>query len=205
MSDFMSYVQPLFRTLGWEKLKSNTSNTFIRSNYIWLAFVPAAAKVLQKLESPLEIGVGDASITLVLELPFSWQLFYWGAISFIVAHLIYLWRCPAYIRMFTDYQDYKRHGLYPAAIFNVYKKSGQRSERIDRLIDKVKNDVPLTSLQGNDEPHPELLQVEAEVFFYYCFRADSYHKFERFICTWALRVGYILFAIVFLRDIEQLL
>lgn len=89
----------------WEQIKSKTGTPFVRSNYIWLGLVPAAAENLQEVDSEVQLSLGESNITIVMQLPFSWQLFYWGAVAFVLAHISFLSFCPPYIRKINDFQD----------------------------------------------------------------------------------------------------
>lgn len=191
----MKMVQQLERlvaTLGWEHISGKTDNSFIRSNYIWLALVPAAAKVLQNVQDEVVISLGESQIDLVMELPFSWHLFYWGAVSFVLAHLLYIWQCPPYTRRFHDIEVYRRLGLWPEAIFNVYKKGADKSDRIDKLIEEGSSGLT---------PGPRLLNIEAEVFNFLLSKENKKKPIARWFCTWFLHIGYILFSIVFMQNL----
>lgn len=52
---------------------------------------------------------GDYALTL--ELPFSWKFFYFAAVSFTLAAVLFAWKCPPLIRLFDDWSDYKNKGV----------------------------------------------------------------------------------------------
>lgn len=82
------------------------------------------------------------------------------------------------------------------AIFQIHKKVGPPSNRIDDLIKEF-------VLTGGIKiaTSPKAVDVEAEVFNYLVSKNDRAHPKARFFSTWALRIGYTFFAIPFLQNL----
>jgi len=92
---------------SWSALRSLGNSRLLRSSYFWLIAVPIAAKFLGSLPSDVAIPVeGGGSIRLILELPFSWQLFYYGAVFTALGNLIYSWKCPKIVQDYRGFADY---------------------------------------------------------------------------------------------------
>ena len=84
--------------LSWKTISLFGNNKLINKSYVYLFFVPIAAKFLSKLKSPLEFKINDIVYSFVFDLPFNWQLFYYSAISFTIGVIIYNFRAPLIIR-----------------------------------------------------------------------------------------------------------
>ncbi|WP_425400367.1 hypothetical protein [Aeoliella sp.] len=68
----------------WSWLKSLGLGAWAKLAFVWIILVPIAAKFLSAIKSPVEVAFGGDPIPLSFELPFSWKLFYFGAIAFTV-------------------------------------------------------------------------------------------------------------------------
>lgn len=187
----------LIQTQVWEQLSAQTNTAFTRSNYIWLGIVPATAKVLEKVGDEIQIAFGGAEIIIVMDLPFSWHLFYWGAVFFVIAHITYLSFCPAFIRNYKNFEDYKRMGYAVTATVDRYRKEPKfKSRKIDSIIDGEERAYDAPS--GFNSPEEE---TEVAVFYHLMESYNEATPKARLICTWALRAGYVLFGIVFAQNL----
>lgn len=99
----------LFWGSTWADLRSFGNSRLIRTSYIWLFLVPAAAKVLDPLtEMPLSLAkLGIIEEPVVLHLPTAWAAFYFMSLAFAVAQTIYYFRCPQLVKQFTSYGEYE--------------------------------------------------------------------------------------------------
>lgn len=86
------------KIFSWTNVRKFGVSKFVQSSFVWIAIVPLIAKVLSKMNSLLVIPIGDEKYVFVLELPFSWQLFFFSAISFSLATIIYFVWCPRIIK-----------------------------------------------------------------------------------------------------------
>ena len=60
-------------------------------------------------------------IKLDLELPFSWQMFFWGAFFASIANLIYVFKCPDIIKMFENYSEFESSGRGKQQLLNIFE------------------------------------------------------------------------------------
>lgn len=79
---------------------------FSKSSYYYLVIIPILVKLTEFLDNPFTLIVGQNSIKLNLELPFSWYLFYFGAISIAIGTFIYQIFCPNFIKKFQNYGQF---------------------------------------------------------------------------------------------------
>jgi hypothetical protein len=70
------------------KLKLN------KSSYYFLVIAPIIVKALEKVNNPFFMKVGGSDIQINLEPPFSWYLFYFGAVAIVIGSLLYQIFCP---------------------------------------------------------------------------------------------------------------
>ena len=106
------------KALPWTVLTRLGKSKVLKSSYFWIVFVPIAAKIFEKLPETFPISSGPPIVELVLELPFSWEMFYFASCCFGVASLIFTALCPPLVKNFSDLQDYKGLGLTDKQLIN---------------------------------------------------------------------------------------
>src|SRR5262249_2600385 len=114
---FVRYNAPI---MLWSTLKEYGTGRWVRWSYFWLFFVPIAAKFLSDVQDIISFDLGNQHVELNMDLPFSWVLFYFGALAFALAYFIYFHACPALIRDFDEYSDYKAAGKGESYIRDVF-------------------------------------------------------------------------------------
>ncbi len=105
---------------SWSSLNNIGSSRIVRSSFLWIVVVPIIARALQSIESPLLFQVFGQEIKLNFDLPFSWILFYFGALAFAAATGLYITRAPRIVREFRHYTDYRGTGRRIADIANFF-------------------------------------------------------------------------------------
>jgi hypothetical protein len=94
----------------WSSFKSLGSNKIIKSSYWWLFLVPMLAKLLESAGDKLELTLFNSKFIITLNLPFSWSLFYFSAVCFSIASIIYLIKCPYSIDKYNNFEEWKISG-----------------------------------------------------------------------------------------------
>lgn len=97
-------------SLRWTLLRKVGTNRVLRTSYSWLLFVPLAAKALANVKRQVELTIFDDIFHLTIELPFSWQIFYYSAIFFSIAGIIYSWCCPAIVKRYVTFPEFFEDG-----------------------------------------------------------------------------------------------
>jgi hypothetical protein len=69
-------------------------------------FVPIAAKTLSKLDEVEQLSVFGNVIPVNLQLPFSWEVFYFSSVFFAIGGALFDWWCPAIIKRYTNYHEF---------------------------------------------------------------------------------------------------
>ena len=92
----------------WSQLRTLGNSRLIRTSYFWIVFVPLCAKVLAPFHGTHTFRVLGADVTLDIDLPFSWKVFYFMALAFSAASATYTIRCPSIIRLYDSFTAYRK-------------------------------------------------------------------------------------------------
>ncbi|MDO5968935.1 hypothetical protein Q4Q35_03870 [Flavivirga aquimarina] len=96
----------MFKNIKWSDLRVLGENKMINKSYIYLFIVPALAKILEKVKSPLNMVIFGEDIEIVFELPFTWQVFYFCSLFFTIAAVIYNLKAPSIIKENKSYASF---------------------------------------------------------------------------------------------------
>ena len=110
----------------------------VQSTYIWLFILPIVAKFLSKVESPLSFTINDEIVKLDMTLPFAWQIFYFSAVLFTIANVIYFFYCPKIIKENKNLGDFHSQQKNSSHLKN-YMNEEQSSKWGEDVIDIMKN------------------------------------------------------------------
>ena len=95
---------------GWSSLRVLGTSRTVRSSYLWLMLVPIVAKCLSAVNEIATFTILSATISVPLSLPFSWKAFFFAALAFAVADLIWHIKCPGIIKKYSNYSDFVSQG-----------------------------------------------------------------------------------------------
>jgi hypothetical protein len=95
--------------ITWKNLSQFGENRIINRSYIYLFIVPVFANLFSKIKSPLDLIFGENSYTLLFELPFSWKMFFFSALLFSIASLLYSLNSPSIIKENKSFGDFIEH------------------------------------------------------------------------------------------------
>ncbi len=96
----------LLSSISWSKVNSLGKMKFSRTSYYYLVIIPVLVKALEKVNNPFHLQIEQNKIELNLELPFSWYLFYFGALSIALGSILYQIYCPNIIKDFKNYGEF---------------------------------------------------------------------------------------------------
>jgi len=182
----------------WRNINRLGKNRLLGTSYFWLVVVPILAKLLSIIENPLDFTHFVPGLKIDLNLPFSWQLFYFSAVMISIAGAIYHLCCPKIIKYFNDFSD--------------YQKEGRGSPYLISYSERLKN----FTIEGDasrlvDEPigidHEQRMLLNAMLFWQIYEYEKVTSPVARFICFSLYIIGILLLLIVlfdnFLFVIEQ--
>lgn len=125
----------------WGKFKYLGRSKVIKSSYWWLFLAPLLAKLLEAIGDEITFTIFSANINLTLALPFSWALFYFSAVCFSIASLIYLTRCPIGIDKYDNFEDWNKSGKDSVTLIRVFLYAYRDDKRMSphTISDEQKN------------------------------------------------------------------
>lgn len=177
----------------WSQLNKIRQIKTISSMYIWIFIVPIAAKILSMTSDIATVTLFEYTFNVNLSLPFSWKMFYFSALFFALATLIYQIRCPRLIKEYPTYSSFESEGK-PEWHLRVYTE-----------------DLGL-NFHGYKESHEEnMYQAEGSVskgkeftqsmFWELHAEADNERKLMLFLCLVSYTVGFVLISVVFIQNL----
>lgn len=108
---------PSFFMLNWISLNDLLNNKLVKSSSLWLVVTPIFARLFSKVNSfspPFLDGV------LILSLPFSWVCFFFAALFFSIASILFGMYCPRSIRNYKNLNDFKEKDFSSARIKGLF-------------------------------------------------------------------------------------
>ncbi|MCI0562641.1 MAG: hypothetical protein MN733_29530 [Nitrososphaera sp.] len=90
--------------ITWSLLHKVQKVKFVKGMYIWLFLVPIAANALAKINDKVAtLSVFGYTFDIQLSLPFSWPLFYFSALCFVLGNVFFYMYCP---RLVTEHGNF---------------------------------------------------------------------------------------------------
>ncbi|ELL1566635.1 hypothetical protein ACPFMM_003532 [Vibrio cholerae] len=117
---------------SWKILKELSTGRLISSTSVWIFLVPAIAKL-----TVLGDNIVDGRYLIDVLYPKSLVLLYLSAVSFFLASLIYMVRCPGYIKQFDNYLDFEHQRM---SIVNINTSLTSTSEHATKKLMQELND-----------------------------------------------------------------
>src|SRR2546427_7666401 len=94
----------------WDSLSRVGQVQALKTSYFFFLVVPVLARLLSHVGKDHVISILGAQFHIHLDLPFSWKVFYFASVFFSLGALIYQIRCPAIIKDFRNFADFKAQG-----------------------------------------------------------------------------------------------
>jgi hypothetical protein len=147
---------------SWVTIRGLGKNKILNTSYIWIVLVPIVAKLLEKTPDVVKLKVFGTYAEIPLVLPFSWGIFYFSAVCFFFASIIFMLCCPSIIKRFADFSDFiasgesgryflKQQQKYAMlqgydqhewkSILNAYVNSKYTNTEIRNLLPKYRTDI----------------------------------------------------------------
>ena len=176
------FLRQLNQLISWSALNKIQNIWAVKSMYVWLFVVPIIAKLLSKLEDVANLTIFQYSFELQLGLPFSWKIFYFSALCFAIANLIFVGRCHSIIKDHTN--------------FNHFEGEGKTSQQLYRYGNEM----------GFTYDDSDLVERTLKELFWDLYETSSLRRtFSRIICTIFYVAGFILIGWVILQNLKVVL
>lgn len=132
--------------ISWKLLSTISKNKFVSGTLIWVIIVPILAKLFSAIENTFSIIIQEKQYIFTLQLPFSWSLFYFSALFFLIGHIIYKARVPSIINDNETYTDFLNDGKGKHELLKYIEKENLSEDGFfelysnDSLRDDLKHD-----------------------------------------------------------------
>lgn len=97
--------------ITWSRLHKVQKVKFVKGMYLWLFLVPIAANALAKVnDNVAPLSLFGYSFDLQLSLPFSWPLFYFSALCFVMGNVFFYMYCPRLVTEHGNFAEFESRG-----------------------------------------------------------------------------------------------
>lgn len=186
----------------WQHLKSAARLPFVSSMYIWIFFVPIAAKALQNIPDYVIFSIFDQAMQVNLSLPFSWVAFYFSAVCFAIANLLYRIWCPSIIQENASFSDFRASQKGVIHLDKYLFEAGMNWEGLRQALQRedkhFHENVQIAVFEGEPEP----LQREFWMVMGY---ANDVSPRMRYLVAVSYLFAFVLIGVVILQNLALVL
>ncbi|GEK46237.1 hypothetical protein HPA02_05200 [Bisbaumannia pacifica] len=183
---------------SWQNLKSAARLPFVGSMYIWIFIVPIAAKALESIPETGAFTIFGQDIRLNLSLPFSWVVFYFSALAFAVANVLFKVRCPSIIQENDSFSDFaaSRKGIthLDKYLFEAGMNWEGLRQALERADEHFHGNMQIEVYEGKSEP----LQREFWMVMRY---ADQCSSRTRYLAALSYLFAFALIGVVIVQNL----
>jgi len=98
-------IKHYLRAILWKEISKLSSYGAVKGGIFYVGICGVASKSLSGLSN---IQVGSQSV--VLDLPFSWQILFFGTLCYIIGYILYLLFCPSFLKKYMSFVDLRNSG-----------------------------------------------------------------------------------------------
>lgn len=156
----------------WQRLVPYFNPTVVRSLITWFSVAPMFVRVLGDNAGPVEIGIGENTISVNLALPFSWWVLWFSSFLFIIAYVIYIYYCPTFIKRYSNYSEYKAHDHSPRYLVHELQRAFEQTSNLEKLACRLQT-KGFSEAQDNTTLN-DVLEIGPDTTnYYYIFKEQS--------------------------------
>lgn len=190
----------LDRIAGWQNLKSAAKLPFVGSMYIWIFLVPIAATALENIPETGSFLIFGENIRLNLSLPFSWVVFYFSALAFAAANVLFKVGCPSIIKENESFSDFKASRKGITHLDKYLFEAGMNWEGLRQALEKEGQHFYDNMQIEVYERDPEPLQREFWMVMRY---ADNWARSTRYLAALSYLFAFTLIGIVLAQNLAS--
>lgn len=180
--------------MKWADLLKIYNSSFIRSMYMWLFIVPISVKLFQHIEDVVSVTVFEYSFEIQTSLPFSWQIFYFSALFFVLGNVVLIFRCPELVKDHSDFQGFLSQGKDVRHLSEYALKLGVDEKMFGKQLQSVTQD------SGG------VTEKDSRYLFWYLFDIAKKYNFHWLLaCRISYIIGFSLVAIVLIQNLVQVI
>jgi hypothetical protein len=157
----------LLNTPRWETYKNFYQITVFRYLTMWFSIVPILAGVLSQLPEYIPINISGTIYNLKLELPFNWLFLWASSFFFLISFVVYLMRCPVFIKQYNKFSDYSSYGHDKRWVSWLAKDLVEEGSELPKFISRLNSKQYLTRHSSDFVIPPNNPEVGTEQTIYY--------------------------------------
>lgn len=123
----------------WQNILGLSKNRLFKLSYLWIIIVPILAKVLFSANeiSNNALKVFYNGWTFDIGVPFSWNIFYFAALLFVMGNVIFYLRCPTIIKKYNDFSDFVKQENTNFTIYNSVLKNCDLEKEKKEYLNRI--------------------------------------------------------------------
>ncbi|MCI5138106.1 MAG: hypothetical protein D3922_06745 [Candidatus Electrothrix sp. AR1] len=130
----------LSKILDWNCISAFGKTKFVKSFNLWFVIVPILSKPFNALPDELHFSIFNATIPIVVGLPFKLFIFYICALILTITNILYSLYCPEIIKSYDNLHDFLKKGGGTSKIIHLSsvldrKKMQEYEQSISKITD----------------------------------------------------------------------
>ena len=191
-------MDKIINIINWYQLKIINKSKFINTMYIWIFLVPIAARLLENVNESATVTIFNYTFEAQLTLPFSWLVFYFSAMAFAIANLIFQFRCPDIVKEHDDYTDFKQANMGVEHLDSYMDQVDLKWAGLDRLLEG--QDQYFIEIADAQNPKQDDGLLRKRFWAVYLVAKSHRHK-SKITALILYAIGFFLFSIVLIQNI----
>lgn len=159
----------------WSSIALLGNNRLLRTAYVWLIIVPLLTRIFSTTGSTVDLHIFGHMFRLNTVLPFSWKVFFYGALFTSTGHAIYALACPSLIKSYKSLIDFT----------SVGKGSTQLMQEYTTFLSRIFSSSKADDLQRNLESlYRECCEQDSKIEAFFTKSLDRTSEYDR----WSLAI-----------------
>ena len=123
---------------SWYKIRKIAELKLVKTSYSWVFIVPMIVKLFSLVnEKEIQLTIFSYKFNILLELPFSWQIFFSASVLFMIGYFIYLFFAPSIIKDHNNWSNFENSGKSLSHLYSYAAKFDSWKSVIKKDPDKV--------------------------------------------------------------------
>lgn len=123
------------KSWDWGNLKWLGNSRLVKTSYLWFVVVPLFAKLLLPFAGEHAVNVpwihGGKELQVTVGLPFSWKMFWFMSVAFLVGRVVYYFACPEVVQKYSTYGEYRADHAGPSRMRRHYHDCFRRIRKAE--------------------------------------------------------------------------
>jgi hypothetical protein len=123
----------------WRTLISFSRSKFVQSSLVWVALVPVVARFTEGMDKTFHVRIGENVHVLTLAPPFTWSMFFFGALFFMLGNFIVNWKAPRILKETGHFREFADQGRSPFELLDLARSLTASGKLTDALLTQTRN------------------------------------------------------------------